>query len=857
MIPIRLEFQAFGPYPDRQEINFAALRRTGLFLIRGDTGSGKTVILDAITYALYGRSSGGARGDLTAMRCQQAAEQTRTQIIFEWQTATGLQVRFTRALHPRKKRNGQIEYCPQQDALFRNAAGDWEPYFENPHQRDVEQLAAELTGLQYDQFRQVVILPQGQFERLLVATSEEKEKLLTSLFGAAEWGKAAVLLSDQANQLQRETEQLAQKQQAILNEHDCADGSALQARITAAGAECQTVQREIEALQQQAQQAQQAVAQATALEQQFLQAAEVDAQLHRLAERSSWAEQARSRLRLSGLSVLYQNWRTTNEQVQQAQGEHLFLIGQQNAEQRALQDVQAENALIQEQIRTCEVRGQRLQALQLDLQRLEEKEKGALQCARLLGTIERIKREQMQHQQDYAQASEKAAEISERYLHQIRYELALLLEADQPCPVCGSRTHPMPAPQPAGRVDRQAIDQCNEQVTQAARVLAADETQLTALHEQIDAIQQTIHADGRYEHEQLASVQDAVEDAKACILYAEQLRSKAEQLTPSIAQHQHRVESLQKQIQAAALTAARLEEGLRQLTGQLQDADPDGSLRQQLDALPQTEDLDTLRDTLNEYEQQCTEARALQAALQEQLAGQARPDLATLQAEARAQAAICTAQERRAAVLARDLEQLRGALARYEALSARLAEQRGQTDRALAFARLLRGSTGVSLQRYVLGAMLSAVTAEANQLLARVHDGRYQIYRTLETTGSVRKAGLELEVLDRRTAQRRSVVSLSGGEKFLVALALSIGLSAVVQAQSGAARLGAIFIDEGFGTLDQASLQDALSVLAAIRNTHGLVGIISHVSLLRESIHAGIRVDKRAEGSRLTVFYDG
>ena len=103
---------------------------------------------------------------------------------------------------------------------------------------------------------------------------------------------------------------------------------------------------------------------------------------------------------------------------------------------------------------------------------------------------------------------------------------------------------------------------------------------------------------------------------------------------------------------------------------------------------------------------------------------------------------------------------------------------------------------------------------------------------------------------------RRSVVSLSGGEKFLVALALSIGLSAVVQAQSGASRLGAIFIDEGFGTLDDASLHDALSVLASIRDTHGMVGIISHVSLLRESIHTGIQVEKRQEGSRLTVFYE-
>ncbi len=86
MKPVNLVFQAFGPYLGRQSIDFEALGRAGLFLIRGETGAGKTVILDAITFALYGRSSGGARGELSAMRCQFAAEDTPTEILFEFDT---------------------------------------------------------------------------------------------------------------------------------------------------------------------------------------------------------------------------------------------------------------------------------------------------------------------------------------------------------------------------------------------------------------------------------------------------------------------------------------------------------------------------------------------------------------------------------------------------------------------------------------------------------------------------------------------------------------------------------------------------------------------------------------------------
>ena len=169
------------------------------------------------------------------------------------------------------------------------------------------------------------------------------------------------------------------------------------------------------------------------------------------------------------------------------------------------------------------------------------------------------------------------------------------------------------------------------------------------------------------------------------------------------------------------------------------------------------------------------------------------------------------------------------------------------------FARHLNGVNGVSLQRYVLGVMLTSITSEANRLLENVHNGRYKLFRTLETTGGARKAGLELEVFDSLSGERRSVVSLSGGEKFLVALSLSIGLSAVVQAQSGGIKLDAMFIDEGFGSLDSSSIGDALMILSNIKKTNGLVGIISHVASLKENIDAKIEVVKNNKGSNLII----
>jgi exonuclease SbcC len=149
--------------------------------------------------------------------------------------------------------------------------------------------------------------------------------------------------------------------------------------------------------------------------------------------------------------------------------------------------------------------------------------------------------------------------------------------------------------------------------------------------------------------------------------------------------------------------------------------------------------------------------------------------------------------------------------------------------------------------------MLTSVTAEANRLLSGVYGGRYRLYRTDEISGRSRKGGLELEVQDNQTGQRRSVTTLSGGEKFLVALSLAIGLSTVVQAQGHGMQLEAMFVDEGFGSLDRESVADALEVLQGISRSSGIVGIISHVDQLAETIPSKIRITKGKDGSRCSV----
>ena len=256
---------------------------------------------------------------------------------------------------------------------------------------------------------------------------------------------------------------------------------------------------------------------------------------------------------------------------------------------------------------------------------------------------------------------------------------------------------------------------------------------------------------------------------------------------------------------------------------------------------------------LNRYRADLAAAERTLTQRSEAVEGHHEPDMAAAQSALESAQANLQALHTRRALAKKALDTMRGV---RDTLAVSLKDyhtERAKVDADLEFSSRLRGTNGLSLQRYVLGVMLTSITVAANRLLKDVYGGRYQLFRTNEIAGSGRKSGLELEVYDAAHAQRRSVTTLSGGEKFLVALSLALGLSTVVQAQGGGIRLDAMFVDEGFGSLDTEAVNDALEVLQSIRRSSGIVGIISHVDQLAETIPAKIRVRKGKDGSTCHV----
>ncbi len=170
--------------------------------------------------------------------------------------------------------------------------------------------------------------------------------------------------------------------------------------------------------------------------------------------------------------------------------------------------------------------------------------------------------------------------------------------------------------------------------------------------------------------------------------------------------------------------------------------------------------------------------------------------------------------------------------------------------------KLVKGTTSngkITLEQYIQAAGFDGILMAANKRLYPMSDGQYELYRQEDSVGKKSNTFLDLEVLDNYTGHRRPVGNLSGGESFNASLSLALGLSDTVSSNLGGVQMDALFVDEGFGTLDRKSMDNAMDILMNISSSNKLVGIISHREELMESIPQQIKVKKNKEGSSITV----
>ena len=1014
MKPLLLKLQAFGPFAGKEQVDFTRLGSNPLFLINGPTGAGKSSILDAICFALYGQTTGAER-DPTQMRCDYAEPTLITEITLDFALGAK-QYRIRRVPQQEKpKTRGEGMTNLSAEAQVWELDGTKAGKLLVPKKvNEATAMVERLMGLDVEQFRQVMVLPQGKFRQLLLADSKDREKIFSQLFQTSIYKRIEELLRSKASGIKLAVENHQNQIRGILQaaevntEQEVAESmeeltpelAATKAARSKAEkekrdaelikeqalqldkqleermlrqAELEGVQAQEPAIKQQQQARDQSLSarsiqavysnaqsEAAALTQLRQEQAESAEQVTLTTESLKAAEQAladaktnakglealnKQKLELDQLqsqNQMLESARTELNAADKTLAESTELLHKQQKSLRELDKELAEaNSIIktlQKQLGSLVPMQVALSKLATGLEQRSELEEARKKAATDVETEASSQQAFKSAEKAFTEAATTATRTEMAWHASQAALLARKLEDGQPCPVCGSTDHPALA-QDTNLVDKEAVDEKRQLEAAARQVMeSAQKALVTAVSELAQSRkteQRLISQLGPLSEQSLAAVEEnylkdkeTADQLEAKQEQSQQLIERVEAINAEQSEIKAGVEALTKQVDDDKQQQVKMNTLVEQLLAAIPEALRESdALDQQVDQV--NSQINQLTTALESAEKQqsnarseCDKASTHSKFLEKQFAKQEEQTqvLADEWAKAINKSPFANEQEFKQAIIGEDeqdaikasiqqwqsnLDALKGAIKQLnesigdqsapdfnaieEALEEKLAayqladeswhkldarnQQLQEIQKKLEKAHkknseleaeykvigtlsdVANGQTGnkISLQRFVLSVILDDVLIQASQRLTHMSKGRYQLIRKEDRAKGNKASGLELEVEDAYSGKARAVATLSGGESFMAALSLALGLSDVVQSYAGGIKLDTLFIDEGFGSLDTESLDLAIRTLIDLQASGRTIGIISHVSELKEQMALRLDVMSDQGGSHIAT----
>ncbi|MDE7334346.1 MAG: SMC family ATPase [Lachnospiraceae bacterium] len=881
MKPVKLTLCGWGPYKEKQEIDFTGFSERGLFLITGPTGAGKTTIFDALTYALYGNMSGEMR-EKNTVRSDFASADTPTFVELSM-IHNGEEYRIYRNpeyLRPRKRKasvsrsledkdkKGNTKSIPEGFTREKEKA-----VFTGPDGKaaegasEVNRKVQELLRLDYRQFKQLSMIAQGEFARLLTAPPSEKTKIFREIFNTDIYERTAALLKGKSGSLYKEIMECRHKMDedmdmlirsgVLLESEKTSNYEGIVSYLEKAAEEIKgkwrsaqkahtgkekEVQKlagklaEAERVQSLFDKLEKELERRTALCQKEKEIREKEALLYR--------QEKAALLKIAELKFLaaQKNARQMAEEIKAMQ-EEILMLGKQKEEERAFYEEREEiSASFEEKKKQSEVQAR----LKKDREKckIREKELKVLQDAYLAAEGEEEGAKYSYEQADKA------------YRHGIAGILADTLEDGIPCPVCGALHHPAPAAGGGTLPSREQVEEYKEafERKQKERIALHGKTAACAVWVQ-ELKEQT--AETAREEERLKESLKRRKKTVTAYLAAHDEKEFARQ----IKKYEHRLAVLEEKEKGLAgrkeelLLAEKEETECRMEFDEKLSADGFVSVEEYRAVLKDEKEMGKLRREIQEYHQECRSCNEMVLHLQEETK-RSQPGDAPLLSQKLEQAQ----QEKK--LLFDELAELGSYMKSLEngllSLKDKQVKLEKMMERYSLFKDLDDAANGNNKKRlvfeqYVLASYFEDILGAANIRLREMSSGRYQLRRAAQIGDGRSKDNLEIEVMDYYTGKFRSVKTLSGGESFKASLSLALGMSDVVQAASGGLKVEALFIDEGFGSLDAESLEQACLTLQSLVERERLIGIISHVPELAEKIGNQIQIQKTNAGSSACI----
>lgn len=906
MRPIKLVISAFGSYGKQEEpIDFSHVSG-GLFLISGDTGAGKTTIFDAITFALYGKTSGGERsGNMMRSHFADPAQETFVEFIFDYDGQVYTIRRNPTYFIEKIKKNGETKLQEKKETV-------WIEYPDGLRNegrlREVNQEIEELVGLSFDQFTQIAMIAQGDFMKLLRAKTEEKKKIFSKLFHT----ETCFILEEKLKQKKLELDKLLESNEQLCRQSltkvsltdvfESADVS-LASALSLRGEEILAV-----------------------LDGQRMEYREKEKRSRSRQEKLVSEKQKLEHLRseCKRVQMMLQRAQTNLRQTEKTYKE--AAVQKEEAEKKALQAQQvwqSQQENLQERIsflkntlpkyQECDAWREKTAQLKKRVKMLAAMEKAA-ECSmqretaeknyekvrhlkegvqQLLGQkeeMEHLQRQTLQAKVFYEQARSFAEQAQSKMLLGFAGILAQELREDSPCPVCGSKSHPnkailsdeVPTQAEVGQAKKQAQD-AEEMYYDASRKAGDAKAAYDSLRSLI--LQQMAEQTGEEAAAQAEDVQlkasilsifEKYEKEKnSAIAEENKWKEVVRTYTPDPDLQSdisaQRVET-EKELAAARASYEKTKEGLI-YDGQQEAQKEIDMLQQKQDKLKRD-----MEDAIAGENRWMAELARIEGTMREQ--EQTEKDLSKEYEKQRKATAKAFGKEddasqqemiellkAEAKELERTVRDSVSALSICKSVREELAKllgQRGQLYQQLAPVEKLHatvsgrqtGKTKLDFETYVQRIYLKQILYETNMRFLEMSGGEFVLkMKETDQAGQKVNEGLDLMVYSTVTGTSRDIATLSGGESFMAALCLALGLADVVKRAAGSIHLDMMFVDEGFGSLDERSRQQAVQMLVELtgkdRQKGRMIGIISHVAELKQQIGNILYVKRSESGSSI------
>jgi DNA repair protein SbcC/Rad50 len=1008
--------QALGPFAKTEKIDFTLLGNNPLFLINGPTGSGKSTILDAICFALYGESTGKER-NIEEMISDHAENNLHTEVTFTFSIGN---------------KKYKIKRIPKQEKIKVKGTGTTEKnseailyaFNENNSEtllsnkiKDVNTKIIEIIGLGVEQFRQVIVLPQGKFRELLTVESTKREEIFSQLFQTHIYKEIQEKLKSKTSEIKVKVNEYLGKKSIVLESMSHSSIEILEEELDSITTTFEEVSSRKNSLFKLSEEANDKYKEGIRLQDRFSLLSSKQNEFSNLKSQETEISNAKIEIQNHERAMKIKNdfdkLNDLNLELNNVEGKYLTtlkdfekfsllrneseitfnkakensdIIQKSKIERLKLQEMKItldsilnleinykhENKKLDEITNTKNIIQNEIHNINLKIEDNEQvflkNQNEILQIEALIYNSKNLKQaiesknkslniqKEIKNLQDKINESSKNIELikkeeadSKNNLNKIEYQwyldqasfLAIKLEKDLPCPVCGSKSHPSPNVKSNNEkpISDDDLKFAREKYNQTVGILHKLESELDSY--KIFKTQKENDISNIQENNQdfiLESIESLMEKSSLLISkidYLNKLSANQPNLAKQISgfkndlltskQKQEKIELDERNIQNNLLKIkteleiknnelidknielTNIEERINNLEIKIEKLNlelinsekyykqaQDNYIRIESILKSYSEQKNEIIEKLKlanlkwnnslkeenfndkqEYEKSLQSEEKINSNktkiinfqtsldtingsildLTKELSNIEIPDINILENNKNIYQLNFEKTNTEWISISERKNSLNNAKNQYKTIE----EKSKDSEREFAiYGKLSNITSGtnedsLNLQRFVLSVLLEDVLSQGSLRLQIMSKGRYRLHRKEDKMGRNKASGLDLEVYDEYTGYKRAVSTLSGGESFIAALSLALGLSDVVQSYAGGIKIDTLFIDEGFGSLDQESLELAIRALIDLQSTGRSIGIISHVTELKEQIKLQIDVQSTKVGSTIKM----